>query len=84
MSPVMTTAERVKRLLVKQLGVDTAEVTPEASIVDDLSADSLDTIEIVMACEEEFEIEIPDDAAEQVTTVADIVRYIDERIAVKK
>ena len=65
--------ERVKQIIVEQLGVDEAEVTPSASFVDDLGADSLDTVELVMAFEEAFEIEIPDEDAEKIRTVQDAV-----------
>ena len=68
--------ERVKQIIVEQLGVDEAEVTPKASFVDDLGADSLDTVELVMAFEEAFEIEIPDEDAEKIRTVKDAVDYI--------
>ena len=68
--------ERVKQIIVEQLGVDEAEVTPTASFVDDLGADSLDTVELVMAFEEAFEIEIPDEDAEKIRTVKDAVDYI--------
>ena len=68
--------ERVKQIIVEQLGVDEAEVTPNASFVDDLGADSLDTVELVMAFEEAFEIEIPDEDAEKIRTVKDAVDYI--------
>ncbi len=70
--------DRVKQIIVEQLGVDEAEVTPSASFVDDLGADSLDTVELVMAFEEAFEIEIPDEAAEKIKTVQDAVNYIDQ------
>ncbi len=70
--------ERVKQIIVEQLGVDEAEVTPKASFVDDLGADSLDTVELVMAFEEAFEIEIPDEDAEKIRTVQDAVTYIDQ------
>ncbi len=73
----MDTAEKVKKIIVEQLGVDAAEVTIEASFVDDLGADSLDTVELVMAFEEEFDLEIPDDDAEKITRVQDAVTYID-------
>ncbi len=69
-------AERVKKIVVEHLGVDEAKVTEEASFVDDLGADSLDTVELVMAFEEEFGCEIPDDAAEKITTVKDAIEYI--------
>jgi acyl carrier protein len=68
--------ERVKQIIVEQLGVDEAEVTTNASFVDDLGADSLDTVELVMAFEEAFEIEIPDEDAEKIRTVKDAVDYI--------
>ena len=68
--------ERVKQIIVEQLGVDEAEVTPNASFVDDLGADSLDTVELVMAFEEAFEVEIPDEDAEKIRTVKDAVDYI--------
>jgi len=68
--------EKVKQIIVEQLGVDEGEVTPSASFVDDLGADSLDTVELVMAFEEAFEIEIPDEDAEKIRTVQDAVDYI--------
>src|SRR6185437_6148543 len=68
--------EKVKQIIVEQLGVDEAEVTPSASFVDDLGADSLDTVELVMAFEEAFELEIPDEDAEKIRTVQDAVDYI--------
>ena len=71
--------ERVKQIIVEQLGVDEAEVTPNASFVDDLGADSLDTVELVMALEEEFETEIPDEDAEKITTVQEAVDYIESK-----
>ena len=71
--------QRVKKIIVDQLGVDTAEVTPEASFIEDLGADSLDTVELVMALEEEFGIEIPDEDAEKITRVKEAVDYIDSR-----
>jgi acyl carrier protein len=70
--------ERVKQIIVEQLGVDEAEVTPTASFVDDLGADSLDTVELVMAFEENFGIEIPDEDAEKIATVKDAIEYIDK------
>ena len=72
----MAVADKVKRIIVEQLGVDEEEVTPDASFVDDLGADSLDTVELVMALEEEFETEIPDEEAEKITTVQQAVDYI--------
>lgn len=68
--------ERVKEIIVEQLGVEEDEVSPDASFIDDLGADSLDTVELVMAFEEEFNIEIPDEDAEGITTVQDAVDYI--------
>ena len=76
--------ERVKQIIVEQLGADEAEVTPNASFVDDLGADSLDTVELVMAFEEAFEIEIPDEDAEKIRTVQDAVTYIDQHAKAKK
>jgi len=76
--------ERVKQIIVEQLGVDEAEVTPNASFVDDLGADSLDTVELVMAFEEAFEIEIPDEDAEKIRTVQDAITYIDQHAKAKK
>jgi len=69
--------EKVKQIIVEQLGVDEGEVTSSASFVDDLGADSLDTVELVMAFEEEFGCEIPDDAAEKIITVKDAVSFIE-------
>jgi len=71
------TAERVKKIVVEHLGVEAEKVTEEASFIDDLGADSLDIVELVMAFEEEFGVEIPDDAAEKITTVKDAISYID-------
>ncbi|OGC80235.1 MAG: acyl carrier protein [candidate division Zixibacteria bacterium RBG_16_43_9] len=68
--------EKVKEIIVEQLGVDPAQVTPEASFVNDLGADSLDTVELVMALEEEFNLEIPDEDAEKITTVGQAIEYI--------
>ncbi|MBI3327113.1 MAG: acyl carrier protein [Nitrospinae bacterium] len=68
--------ERVKEIIVEQLGVEEDEVSPDASFMDDLGADSLDTVELVMAFEEEFNIEIPDEDAEGITTVQDAIDYI--------
>ena len=71
-------AEQVKKIVVEHLGVDAGKVVENASFIDDLGADSLDTVELVMAFEEEFGIEIPDDAAETILTVADAVKFISE------
>jgi acyl carrier protein len=73
----MAVADQVKKIIVEQLGVDEDEVTPDASFVDDLGADSLDTVELVMAFEEEFGIEIPDEDAEKITRVKEAVTYIE-------
>ena len=74
----MADIERVKEIVAEQLGVEVSEVTTEASFVDDLGADSLDTVELVMALEEEFGIEIPDEDAEKISTVQDAITYIEE------
>ena len=74
----MSTEERVKTIVVDHLGVEASDVKPEASFIDDLGADSLDIVELVMAFEEEFGVEIPDDAAEKITTVGDAIKYISE------
>jgi acyl carrier protein len=71
-------AERVKKIVVEHLGVDAEKVTLEASFIDDLGADSLDNVELVMAFEEEFGVEIPDDAAETIQTVGDAVKFIEK------
>jgi acyl carrier protein len=76
--------EKVKQIVVEQLGVDEAEVTPTASFVDDLGADSLDQVELVMAFEEAFELEIPDEDAEKIRTVQDAVDYIQKHAKVSK
>jgi acyl carrier protein len=73
--------ETVKRIIIEQLGVDEDKVVPEASFIDDLGADSLDTVELVMALEEEFDQEIPDEDAEKIRTVQDAINYIQERMA---
>ena len=74
-------AERVKKIVIDHLGVDAEKVSEGASFIDDLGADSLDTVELVMAFEEEFDVEIPDDAAEHIQTVGDAVKFIDEKLA---
>jgi len=76
----MAVEERVKEIIVEQLGVDASEVTAEASFIDDLGADSLDTVELVMAFEEEFGLEIPDEEAEKLTTVGDALNYVHEKL----
>ncbi len=73
-------AERVKKIVVDHLGVDEAKVTENASFIDDLGADSLDTVELVMAFEEEFSVEIPDDSAEKIITVKDAVNFIEAHV----
>ena len=75
----MAVQDKITEIIVEQLGVKPEEVVPEASFVDDLGADSLDTVELVMALEEEFGIEIPDEDAEKIQTVGDAIRYIDEK-----
>ena len=80
----MAVADKVKSIIVEQLGVDEEEVTLDASFVDDLGADSLDTVELVMAFEEEFGIEIPDEEAEKITSVKEAVEYIDAHAKSKK
>ncbi|MDB9446084.1 acyl carrier protein [Anabaena sp. CS-542/02] len=72
---------KVKKIVVDQLSVEEDKIKPEASFADDLGADSLDTVELVMALEEEFDIEIPDEAAEKITTVQQAVDYINEKVA---
>ena len=72
----MSVEAKVKEIIVEQLGVDAGQVTPEASFVDDLGADSLDTVELVMALEEKFDIEIPDEDAEKITTVGEAIDYL--------
>ena len=74
-------AERVKKIVVEHLGVDEAKVTENASFIDDLGADSLDTVELVMAFEEAFSVEIPEDAAEKISTVKDAIDYIEKQKA---
>ena len=73
----MNTFDKVKAIVVEQLGVDEAEVTIDSTFIDDLGADSLDIVELIMAFEEEFNVEIPDDVAETIKTVKDTVEYID-------
>jgi len=75
-----TVEERVKKIVAEQLGVKEEEITSEASFVDDLGADSLDTVELVMALEQEFETEIPDEDAEKIATIADAVKYINNQV----
>lgn len=75
---VSSTTERVTRLIIEHLGIDPEKVTPEASFRDDLSADSLETVELVMALEDQFGIEIPDDAAHDIHTVGDAIAFIEK------
>ena len=75
----MAAEEKIKSIIAEQLGVKPEEVTPQASFIDDLGADSLDTVELIMALEEEFGVEIPDEDAEKMATVGDAIKYIDEK-----
>jgi acyl carrier protein len=75
----MAVAEKVKSIIAEQLGVKIEEVKPEASFIDDLGADSLDTVELIMALEEEFNVEIPDEDAEKMTKVSDAIKYVEEK-----
>ena len=75
----MAVETKIKTIIAEQLGVKPEEVTPNASFVDDLGADSLDTVELIMALEEEFNIEIPDEDAEKMKTVGDAIKYIEEK-----
>jgi len=75
--------EKIKSVIAEQLGVKAEEVTDQAKFVDDLGADSLDTVELVMALEEEYGIEIPDEDAEKLTTVGEAIKYIEEKLASK-
>ncbi len=80
----MSVAQEVKEIIVEQLGVDPAQVTDEASFVDDLGADSLDTVELIMALEEKFGLEIKDEEAEKITTVGQAIKYIEEKTKEEK
>ena len=71
--------EKVKDIIVEQLGVNAEQVTPTASVIEDLGADSLDTVELVMAFEEEFGVEVPDEDAEKLQSVGDVIKYIEEK-----
>ena len=75
------TADRVKKIVVEHLGVEAAQVKEDAKFIDDLGADSLDTVELVMAFEEEFNVEIPDDAAETIVTVGDAIKFLEKNAA---
>ena len=77
----MSNEKRVKEIIVEQLGVKPDEVTNEASFVDDLGADSLDTVELVMALEEEFDIEIPDEDAQKMKTISDVIDYLKDKVS---
>lgn len=79
----MAAEEKIKSIIAEQLGVKVEEIKPESSFIEDLGADSLDTVELVMALEEEFGIEIPDEDAEKMTTVGEAVKYIEEKVAAK-
>jgi acyl carrier protein len=79
----MTVTEKVKEMIVEQLGVSESEVVPEAKFIDDLGADSLDIVELIMALEDVYGIEIPDEDAEKMETVGDAIKYIDQRLAEK-
>ena len=72
--------EKVTEIIIENLGIEASQVTPEASFVDDLGADSLDTVELVMAFEEEFGLDIPDEEAEKLQTVGDVVSYLEEKL----
>jgi acyl carrier protein len=84
METVKQIVEKVKQIIREQLGVEEDEITPTASFVDDLGADSLDTVELVMAIEEAFDIEIPDNDAEKMRTVQDVIDYIEKHSKEKK
>jgi acyl carrier protein len=80
----MSIEDEVRKIIVEQLGVDEAEVTADASFIDDLGADSLDTVELIMAFEEKFGVEVPDEEAEKLTTVGEATTYLDKKIAAKE
>ncbi len=79
----MAVEEKVKEIIVEQLGVDPKQVTPQAHFIDDLGADSLDTVELVMAFEEQFGVDIPDADAEKITTVQSAIDYLEKKLAEK-
>ena len=79
----MSASDRVKEIIAEQLGVDENQITDDASFTEDLGADSLDTVELVMAFEEEFDIEIPDEEAEKLSSVGNAITYLDEKLADK-
>ena len=74
-------ADRIRTIVAEQLGIDVAEVSPDSNILDDLGADSLDVVELVMTLEDEFDIEVSDEAAESIRTIADVERYVAEHVA---
>ncbi len=76
----MVSEARIKEIIVEQLGVEADQITPDASFIDDLGADSLDTVELVMAFEEEFDIEIPDEDAEKIRTFRDVITYMNANL----
>ncbi len=78
MAAEKSTDQRIKDIIVEQLGVNADQVTPEAKFIEDLGADSLDTVELIMALEEEFNIEVPDEEAEKLQSVGDVIKYIEE------
>ncbi len=75
----MATEDKVKSIIIEQLGVKAEDITPESSFINDLGADSLDTVELVMALEEEFGVEIPDEDAEKISTVGEAIKYIEQK-----
>jgi len=77
----MSLEEKVKNLVITQLGVDAGKVTNDSSFIDDLGADSLDTVELVMAFEEEFDMEIPDEDAQKMRTISDVIDYLKDKVA---
>jgi acyl carrier protein len=81
MADQKTIEQRVKEIIVNQLNVNEEQITPTASFLDDLGADSLDTVELIMAFEEEFSVEVPDEDAEKLQTVGDVIKYIEEKAA---
>ncbi len=76
----MNLEERVKEIIAEQLGVEKEKITPESKFIEDLGADSLDVVELIMAFEEEFGIEIPDEDAEKIQTVGDVIKYLQEKV----
>ncbi|MFI5316400.1 MAG: acyl carrier protein [Myxococcota bacterium] len=77
----MAVEDKIREIIIEQLGVSAEEVVPEASFIDDLGADSLDIVELVMAIEEEYGLEIPDEDAERMQNIADVINYVEERTA---